>query len=853
MARGAGQGQKFAGALNVGRRGPDVQAMAASVTLPRPAAAPLALGAGLRVIDALRTSYRLGLLVVLLLAPALVAGWGFAGLINGQIAFSAAERAGVAVVQPALAAMVSTVSGERPDLEALNAAVAANPDLKADEALTAVDDALAAGTAWNADDRIAVASALTDLITLVGNSSNLILDPDLDSFYVMDSAVVQLPKALGLVMQSAVAPTGDKATATQAIRAGGIAGAADALSSDLATATESTARSTLADELAPVTATAAALTTLSQTLTSTVANPTALTAEQVAPLISPAAQAAAALSSTLDALLQVRIAGFVQHRNLMLALVAVGLTLAVYTAVAVWWRTSRDVTMTVAGIAAIAAGDLRPTALPTGRDEYGDIARSLAEVRTRIASLVAAINQITTDRDDASGRLEDDLPIDVAGFEGDYRVMAQGLSDMRDGHVAVRSAMTVVEAFGRGDFDAALPQLPGMKAFVVATIEQVRTNLQALVADTDALAAAALDGRLDVRADAARHDGGFRRIVQGVNDTLDSVIGPLNEVGRVLTGMENGDLTQSIPTAYRGQLEQLRAATNNTVAKLCETVDEVMGATDQLFNASAQISTAAQAMSHSTIEQADGVETTSANVNTMADSISSNTDNSRTTQGIAAAAAQEAIQGGAAVQETVTAMKEIATKIEIIDDIAFQTNMLALNATIEAARAGEHGKGFAVVATEVGKLAERSQVAAQEIGRLATESVATAELAGSLLTEIVPKIGQTSDLVEQIAAACAAQSSGTAQITGAMGQMNRVTQQNAASSEELAATAEQMSAQSAHLQQLMRFFTIAGHQRSGADRGRGRAAAPPATGAGAPQNSRHTAQTADEHPAGSYA
>jgi methyl-accepting chemotaxis protein len=175
---------------------------------------------------------------------------------------------------------------------------------------------------------------------------------------------------------------------------------------------------------------------------------------------------------------------------------------------------------------------------------------------------------------------------------------------------------------------------------------------------------------------------------------------------------------------------------------------------------------------------------------------------------MAAKAAADATEGGKAVQQTVAAMKEIAAKIAIIDDIAFQTNMLALNATIEAARAGEHGKGFAVVATEVGKLAERSQIAAQEIGKLAGDSVHTAEHAGSLLEEIVPSIGKTSNLVQEISAASAEQTAGVGQINTAMSQMNQITQQNASSSEELAATAEEMTGQTGHLQQLMRFFKI---------------------------------------------
>jgi methyl-accepting chemotaxis protein len=378
------------------------------------------------------------------------------------------------------------------------------------------------------------------------------------------------------------------------------------------------------------------------------------------------------------------------------------------------------------------------------------------------------------------------------------------------GHISMnKQAMSVVKSFGDGDFDADMPPLPGKKAFINETVEQVRANLKLLIADTGTLATAAVEGRLDARADASAHRGGFRTIVDGVNRTLDSVIGPLNDVRQVLEAMERGDLTQSVTTTYAGQLEMLRQATNNTVATMARTVSEVLGATNQLGHAAANISGASQALSQATTEQAASVEETSSSVEQMAASINQNSDNARVTDDIASKAAKEAGEGGTAVQETVDAMKTIANKIAIIDDIAFQTNMLALNATIEAARAGEHGKGFAVVATEVGKLAERSQVAAQEIGQLATGSVHTAERAGTLLQEIVPSIGKTSELVQEIAAASAEQASGAGQISASMAQMNKVTQQNASSSEELAATAEQMSAQTEQLQELMRFFTLA--------------------------------------------
>jgi methyl-accepting chemotaxis protein len=270
----------------------------------------------------------------------------------------------------------------------------------------------------------------------------------------------------------------------------------------------------------------------------------------------------------------------------------------------------------------------------------------------------------------------------------------------------------------------------------------------------------------------------------------------------------DGDFTVAV-TVRSGDSNSLLAALGSMVEKLAHTIVEVQDVTSNLASASEQVSATAQTLSQAASEQAAGIEETSASLEQMSTSVNQNADNARITDGMAAKAAQEARDGGQAVQATVEAMQRIADRIGIIDDIAYQTNLLALNAAIEAARAGEHGKGFAVVAAEVRKLAERSQVAAGEIGELAARSVKQAELAGTLLGQIVPSIAKTSDLVQEIAAASGEQSTGVNQITRAMHQFNQVTQQNASASEELAATAEEMSSQAEQLQHLMRFFKLA--------------------------------------------
>ncbi len=301
-------------------------------------------------------------------------------------------------------------------------------------------------------------------------------------------------------------------------------------------------------------------------------------------------------------------------------------------------------------------------------------------------------------------------------------------------------------------------------------------------------------------------DGFFKTLADGVNSLLQTSEVGLGDVSRVLAALAQGDLSERIHAEYRGTFGQLKEDSNRTGERLGEIIGQVRRSADSLSSASEEVSATAQSLSQGASVQAASVEETSASVEQMSASITQNAENAKITDGMATKASQEAKEGGTAVRDTVSAMKQIAERIGIIDDIAYQTNLLALNAAIEAARAGEHGKGFAVVAAEVRKLAERSQVAAQEIGQLAGSSVDLAERAGKLLEEMVPSINKTSDLVQEITAASEEQSTGVSQISTAMNQLTQTTQQNASASEQLAATAEEMSGQAEQLQQLVAFF-----------------------------------------------
>ncbi|MBB1074440.1 chemotaxis protein [Rhodoferax sp. 4810] len=360
-----------------------------------------------------------------------------------------------------------------------------------------------------------------------------------------------------------------------------------------------------------------------------------------------------------------------------------------------------------------------------------------------------------------------------------------------------------------------------------------RTDELASENELDALVEAATQGDFSGRLRLDNQTGFFAKIFAGMNTLVQTSEQGLNDVARVLSAVAEGDLTQRMTRDYHGLFGKVKDSVNTSSENLTRVMEEVRSAADALTDAANQVSATAQSLSQAASQQASNVEETTANIQSMSASITQNSDNARVTDGMATKTTKEAVDGGGAVSQTVTAMKQIASKIGIVDDIAYQTNLLALNAAIEAARAGEHGKGFAVVAAEVRKLAERSQEAAKEIGELASNSVTTAEHAGKLLDQIVPSIQKTSELVQEIAAASSEQSESVTQIGGAMAQLSKATQQNASASEQLAATSEELSGQAEQLQQSIAFFNTG----EGSARPRDRFASAPATerrvGAGA--------------------
>jgi methyl-accepting chemotaxis protein len=493
----------------------------------------------------------------------------------------------------------------------------------------------------------------------------------------------------------------------------------------------------------------------------------------------------------------------------------------------------------------IAKGDIPPKITDSYSGDFNEIKNNLNQAIDAVNALVADANMLSAAA--VAGKL--DTRADASKHQGDFKAIVSGVNDTLDAVIGpLNVAAEYVDRIAKGDIPPRITDnYNGDFNEIKNNLNQAIDAVNAMVADAVMLSKAAVEGKLATRADASKHHGDFQKIVSGVNDTLDAVIGPLNVAAEYVDKISKGIMPPLISDNYNGDFnavknnlnilidantritaaarevasgnlmvelkersseDELMHALSAMVGKLVTVVSEVKEAAANVASGAGQMSSGSEGMSQGASEQAAAAEEASSSMEEMSANIKQNADNAKQTEKIAVKSADDAKEGGKAVAATVQAMKDIADKISIIEEIARQTNMLALNAAIEAARAGEHGKGFAVVASEVRKLAERSQNAAGEISELSASSVEVAEKAGTMLSNILPDIQRTAELVQEISAASKEQDTGAEQINKAIQQLDQVIQQNAAVAEEMASTATGLSSQADQLINSIGFFKL---------------------------------------------
>jgi methyl-accepting chemotaxis protein len=468
----------------------------------------------------------------------------------------------------------------------------------------------------------------------------------------------------------------------------------------------------------------------------------------------------------------------------------------------------------------VSKGVIPPEIATIYKGQYNLIKNNLNAVVKMMSDLLRETDIII--RAAADGELDKRANAEL--FLGGWNKLVAGVNDTITNIVnPLMVTADYVDKISKGDIPTEITTIyKGQYNLIKNNLNACIRAVNALVSDAAMLAQAAVEGKLATRAEAGKHSGDFRKIVEGVNRTLDLVIDPVNETIAVLKRLADGDLTLLMTGDYRGDFDILKTALNGSLESINDILGQVNVAVEQVTEGSGQVSSASQALSQGASEQASSLEEITSSITEIAGQTRQNTENAVQVNGLAKTARDDAEQGNVQMKDLVSAMNDINTSAEeikkivkAIDDISFQINLLALNANVEAARAGKYGKGFAVVAEEVRNLAVRSANSVKDTTRMVDEAISNIGRGNSLVDVTAKQLGSIVDgaakvatLAEEVSTASKEQSLGLEQISTGLTQIDQVTQANTASSEQSASAAEELSSQSQQLKAMLGRFKL---------------------------------------------
>lgn len=727
-------------------------------------------------------------------------------------------------------------------------------------------------------EHVRVVEQVIDLISYVGDTSNLILDPELDSYYLMENVVVRAANVLensgrirslgeNIVNANGFMTTEQRDQLTEfKLR---LAIAFDGSINALTTAGDNNPEvaAALMNTIAELErAGGQAASNIDAVLEQRFTGSPREFFDGMTAVIDANVAAFDASNQLLAELLTVRVNNETQALYTVLVGVGVLLTLSIALAAYVLRSVSGRLVEVEGYFEGIQAGNLNQTIEITVQDNIGRLMQSLVSMQTQLRERTEADQRILTENtrirraldqasasvmlanaddeiiymNEAADRLfqeaEEDFKTHFGSFDASTLMgkkmdvfhknpahqhsIVGGLTQVHNAEVKV----------GTKTLSLALVPVRDDQGERIGTAVEWRDRTQEAEAEAEVQRAleSALAGDLAFRVEESGKTGFYEVAAKGLNQIMGGVGSIIDDTARVATALAKGDLTQSIETEYRGSFGRMAKAVNESGQQMASIVQQITQSAEQVRAGAEEIAQGNSDLSHRTEEQASSLEETASSMEQMTGLVRQSAENAQQANDLASSVRDRAVEGGEVVQRAVEAMsainessKQISDIITVIDEIAFQTNLLALNAAVEAARAGEQGRGFAVVAGEVRSLAQRSAEAAKEIKELIRDSstkvqdgTALVNESGETLNSLVSAIADVAGRVTEISQAVQEQSSGIDEVNTAVAQMDEMTQQNAALVEQASAAGEAMAQQSRQMVQTVGYFTLAQGQTS---------------------------------------